>query len=46
MGIVDIVKHELVDSYPVLWEKEGMPHLFIAFQFFQVNLSLNFNSPL
>jgi curved DNA binding protein len=23
MGISEIVKHELVDSYPVLWEKEG-----------------------
>lgn len=23
MGITEIVKHELVDSYPVLWEKEG-----------------------
>eukprot|EP01126_Amoeba_proteus_P060760 TRINITY_DN807_c0_g1_i1.p1 TRINITY_DN807_c0_g1~~TRINITY_DN807_c0_g1_i1.p1 ORF type:complete len:243 (+),score=46.91 TRINITY_DN807_c0_g1_i1:525-1253(+) len=23
MGIVEIVKHELVDSYPVLYEKEG-----------------------
>jgi len=23
LGIVEIVKHELLDSYPVLWEKEG-----------------------
>jgi len=23
MGITEIVKHELVDSYPVLWEKDG-----------------------
>lgn len=23
MGIVEVVKHELVDSYPVLYEKEG-----------------------
>lgn len=23
MGITEIVKHELVDSYPVLWEREG-----------------------
>jgi len=23
MGITEIIKHELVDSYPVLWEREG-----------------------
>jgi len=23
MGIVEMVKHDLLDSYPVLWEKEG-----------------------
>jgi len=23
MGITEIIKHELVDAYPVLWEKEG-----------------------
>jgi len=23
MGITEIIKHELVDSYPVLWEKDG-----------------------
>jgi len=23
LGIVEIVKHDLLDSYPVLWEKEG-----------------------
>jgi len=23
MGITEIIKHELIDSYPVLWEKDG-----------------------
>jgi len=46
MGISDIVKHELVDTYPVLWEKEGE---FIAqFQFtllIMPNSTVRLNGP-
>lgn len=31
MGITEIVKHELVDSYPVLWEKDGTSSLPLPF---------------
>jgi len=46
MGISDIAKHELVDSYPVLWEREGE---FIAqFQFtvlIMPNSTVRLNGP-
>lgn len=46
MGIVEVIKHELVDTYPVLWEKEGE---FVAqFQFTAMilpNSTVRLNGP-